>query len=527
MNRFRLLASCAALAALLATPAAAQVTTAEISGVVTDASGAVLPGVAVTATNAATGFVRTAVSTDKGRYSLLSLPVGSYKVSATMSGFTTVQREGLTLTVNQSVLIDFKLSPASVAETVTVVGEAPLIPTTNGLIGQTLTTQVIDSVPSLGRNYANLVTLAPGTRGIESTAVRIGGNAYYANTWKVDGMDNDQESVAGAQSRITQDAVGEVQIMTNQFSAEFGRALGGAVNVITRSGTNNLHGRAFYYGQNGTWNERNYFSLYDGKGNPLPGPAPAKPTNTTKNFGATLGGPITKDKTHFFVSAERIQTDNPITIRNPTGGAPTNTISPFRGWGAFAKITHQLNEKHSLQLSYILDKNTTENANVGGIAQVDNGLLRPNRNDNVIFTDTGVLSPTVVNTLRVLWQNNDRKAIPNSEQGPQITRPSSQTTSPRSKAITRSRAASASPMSTGATGTSRRTSAGRTCSTPTRRSTPPTRPRIPFATPSVPETPTPPSTSTAWPPSSRTPGRSTATSPSTPASATNGTAATR
>lgn len=412
----RILALVAALALFRAAPAPAQVTTAEVLGVVTDASGGVLPGVTLTATNVGTGFTRSAVSNEKGRYALLSLPLGAYKFTATIGGFSTVVREGVTLTLGQSAALDFKMSPANVSETITVVGDAPLIPTTNGAIGKTLSTQEIDSVPSLGRNYMNLVTLAPGTRGTESTAVRVGGNAYYANAWKVDGMDNDQESVAGAQSRITQDAVGEVQVQTNQFSAEFGRALGGAINVVTRSGTNDLHGRAFYYGQNGTWNEKNFFAKT------LP-----KPTNKTKNYGATLGGPITKDKTHFFISAERIETDNPITIRNPTGGAATNTISPFRGWGLFTKLTHQLNEKHSLQLSYILDKSTTENANVGGISQPDNGLYRPWRNDNIILSDTGVLSPGTVNTLRVLWQNNDRKAIPNSADGPQITRPSSQT----------------------------------------------------------------------------------------------------
>lgn len=412
----RILALVAALALFRAAPAMAQVTTAEVSGVVTDASGGVLPGVTVTATNVGTGFTRTSVSTEKGRYALLSLPLGAYKFTAGLSGFSTVVREGVTLTLGQSAELDFKLSPATVAETVTVVGEAPLIPTTNGAIGKTLSTQEIDAVPSLGRNYMNLVALAPGTRGTESTAIRIGGNAYYANAWKIDGMDNDQEGVAGAQSRITQDAVGEVQVQTNQFSAEFGRALGGAINVVTRSGTNELHGRAFYYGQNGTWNEKNYFART------LP-----KPTNTTKNFGATLGGPITKDKTHFFVSAERIVTDTPITIRDPTGGPATNTISPFRGWGLFTKLTHQLNQKHSLQLSYVLDKSVTENANVGGIAQPDNGLRRPWRNDNIILSDIGVLSPSTVNTLRIMWQLNDRKATPNSSQGPQITRPSSQT----------------------------------------------------------------------------------------------------
>ncbi len=413
----RITALCASLVALAPTPASAQVITAEISGVVMDASGAILPGATVTARNIGTGFERTAVSNAKGRFSLLSIPAGSYKITVDLSGFRPGVREGIAMSLNQKSEIDFKLSLASVSENVTVEGAAPLISTTDGVVGKTITTAEVDAIPSLGRNYQNLVALAPGVRSTESSLPRIGGNAYYANSWKIDGVENDQESVAGPQSRVTQDAVAEVQVLTNQFSAEFGRALGGAVNVITRSGTNDFRGRVFYYGQNGTWNEKNFFAK-----------SAPKPTNKTKLFGATLGGPITRDKTHFFASIERIETDNPITLRDlAQGGASVNLISPFRGWGGFGKITHQLNAKHTLQLSYLLDKNTTENANVGGIGQIDNGFTRPNRNDTVILGDVGVLSPGMVNELRIQWQRNDRLAEPNSANGPEIARPSSRT----------------------------------------------------------------------------------------------------
>jgi Carboxypeptidase regulatory-like domain/TonB dependent receptor-like, beta-barrel len=412
----RIGASWLAAAVLLAAPVRAQVITADIEGVVTDSSGAAISGATVTARNAGTGFERVATSTARGRYSLLSLPPGPYKVTAQMSGFRSSVREGFELSLNQKVTLDFKLNVDAMTENVDVVSGAPLIDTSDGVVGKTITTGEVDAIPSLGRNYQNLVGLAPGVRSTETSNPRIGGNAYYANTWKIDGVENDQESVAGVQSRVTQDAVAEVQVLTNQFSAEFGRALGGAVNVITRSGTNDFHGRAFYYGQDGEWNAKNFFAKS------LP-----KPTNTTKQFGATLGGPIMKDKTHFFASAERIATDNPITIRDPQGGPATQTISPLRAWGVFAKLNHQLNTKHTLLLSYLLDKNTTENANVGGIAQPDNGYFRPNRNDTVIASDVGVLSPTLVNELRVQWQKNDRVAIPNSDQGPEIVRPSSQT----------------------------------------------------------------------------------------------------
>jgi outer membrane receptor protein involved in Fe transport len=417
MARLRALAAGTLMASMLwASPAQAQVVTAEIGGTVADSSGAVLPGASVVARNVGTGLERTSTSTAQGHYALLSLPPGSYKVTATLAGFKTVVRGTLELSLNQKIVIDFTLDPASVSENVVVEGGAPLISTTDGVVGKTITVSEVDSIPSLARNYQNLVALAPGVRSTETVNPRIAGNAYYANSWKIDGVENDQESVAGAQSRVTQDAVAEVQVLTNQFSAEFGRALGGAVNVITRSGTNDLHGRGFYYGQNGTWNSKNFFAQ-----------AAPKPTNTTKLFGATLGGPIVKDKTHFFASVERVQQDNPITLRDPQGGPSTNLISPFRGWGVFSKLTHQLSPKHTLQIAYLLDKNTTENANVGGIAQIDNGYYRPNRNDTVIASDIGILSPTLVNELRVQWQKNDRLAVPNSEIGPEIVRPSSQT----------------------------------------------------------------------------------------------------
>ncbi|MFN8060437.1 MAG: TonB-dependent receptor [Vicinamibacterales bacterium] len=414
--RIRCAAFLLALAVLGPAPARAQVITAEVLGLATDSTGAVVPGVTITARNTETGFERVAVSNEHGRYSLLRLPTGPYTVTATLSGFSTVERTGLVLTVNQSLELDFTLAPSGLTDTVTVTGSAPFINTTTATVGKTLTSDVIDAVPALGRNYALLVGLAAGVRSTESAAPRVAGNAYYTTSFKVDGMDNDQESVAGAQSRITQDAVGEVQVLTNQFSAEFGRTSGGAVNVITRSGTNAVKGRAFYYGQNGKWNEKNFFAR-----------SQPKPTNTTKQYGFTLGGPLVKNQTHYFASIERIQTDTPITIRDPTGGPSVNTISPFRGWGAFAKLTHQLSANHRLQATYILDKSVTENANVGGINQVDNGLRRPWRNDNIIFSDVGVLSSNIVNEVRGMWQLNDRKAVPNSTVGPQIARPSSQT----------------------------------------------------------------------------------------------------
>lgn len=391
-------------------PASAQVITAEISGLVSDASGAVLPGATITARNLGTGFERVTVSAGTGLYSLLSLPVGPYTVTVEMSGFKTIVREGLELSLNQKVILDFKLSVATVKEEVTVIANAPLIQTTDGVIGQTITTEKVDSIPILGRAYTGLIALAPGV-GDSNT---IAGNAYYANTYKIDGMENDSESVAGAQSRVTLDAVGEVQVLTNQFSAEFGRALGGAVNVITRSGTNQVRGRGFFYEQNGLWNAKNYFALSQ----PLP-------IFTTRNYGGTIGGPIKKDKAFYFISVERITDDRPVVLRDPSGG-PSQTLNrPTRQLTAFSKMTQQLNAKHTFQASFLYDTSKADGEGVSGINQPSNGFKRHINNYLFIANDVGVLSPTVVNEVRFQYQRRMQDSTPDTLQGPEIDRPSS------------------------------------------------------------------------------------------------------
>lgn len=395
-------------------PAAAQVITAEISGVVTDNTGAVVPGATVTARNLGTGFERVAVSADGGRYALLSLPPGPYRVTVELAGFTTMVREGFELSLNQKVVIDFSLSLASVAEEVTVFGGAPLISTTSGELGKTIKTDAIDAIPTLGRAYTNLLALVPGVKQQEGGIATVGGSAYYANTFKIDGMDNDSESVANPQSRVTQDAVAEVQVLTNQFSAEFGRAVGGAVNVITRSGTNDFKGRGFFYQQEGDWNEKNYFARN------LP-----KPEFTTRNYGGTVGGPIMRDKLHYFVSGERITDDRPVVLRDPAGG-PSQTLNrPTRVFTIFSKATHQLNPQNTFQLSYLFDKSDANGEGISGINQPSNGFRRGIRNNLLIGSLVSVISPTVVNDLRVQFQRRYQRSTPNTPEGPEIRRPSS------------------------------------------------------------------------------------------------------
>jgi len=416
MSRHQVLRLAAVLIVVLGIrPVAAQVITAEIAGVVTDNTGAVVPGATVTAHNLDTGFERTAVSGDGGRYALLSLPPGPYKLTVELTGFATMVREGLVLSLNQKIELDVAMQLATVAEQVTVVAGAPVFSTTDGELGKTLKTEAIDAIPSLGRAYTNLLGLVPGVRQQEGAAARIGGAAYYANTFKVDGMENDSESVAGAQSRVTQDAVAEVQVLTNQFSAEFGRAVGGAVNVVTRSGTNQLQGRAFFYQQEGSWNAKNYFART----------AP-KPEFTTRNYGGTIGGPLKVDKAHYFVSGERITDDRPVVLVTP--GQPNQTLNrPTRVFTIFSKGTYLAGPKSTFQLQYLFDTSDAAGEGVSGINQPSNGFRRDIDNHLFIVSNVSVLSSSLVNDAKVQFQRRVQETTPNTMEGPEIRRPSTVT----------------------------------------------------------------------------------------------------
>ncbi|MBI2834426.1 MAG: carboxypeptidase regulatory-like domain-containing protein, partial [Acidobacteria bacterium] len=274
------------------TQLAAQVITAEIGGSVVDESGAVLPGATVTARNTETGLERSAVSDERGRYTLLALPPGAYAIRAELPGFATQAREGLTLSINQSLVLNFSLKVASVAETVTVTGEAPLVQTTRAELGRTIDTKAIDSLPLNGRDFAQLATLVPGVKSTGTADLNIGGQSTRNNVWSVDGVDNNEEVVGNRQSEFAQDAIREFQVLTNQFSAEFGRATGGVVNILTRSGTNDLHARGFYF-------------IRDDSLDAKPAFAASQAPFRRQQFGATAGGPIVRDRAHYFGSIER------------------------------------------------------------------------------------------------------------------------------------------------------------------------------------------------------------------------------
>ena len=246
MRKVRIAAILLGLTALLTTSAVAQQTAGNITGRVLDAQGAAVPGATITATNAATGFNRTAVSDAEGIYRLASLPVGNYDVLVELPGFTTVEQKGIILNVGQTLSVDATLKVASVAETITVTGESPLIEATASSVGGVVDVGRIESLPLNGRQFANLAVTIPGvglgfhsdpTKSTQYSPQINGGNGRNVN-YQIDGGDNNDDTVGGLLQLFPLEAIQEFNLITSRSKAEYGRSNGGVMNIVTKSGTN-------------------------------------------------------------------------------------------------------------------------------------------------------------------------------------------------------------------------------------------------------------------------------------------------
>ncbi len=288
---------------LLTAPAFAQETTATLYGVVRDSNKAVVPHAAVMATNQSTGFARQTATDDNGNYTLPLLPVGNYEVSVVANGFQKYVQKGLTLTINQAAHVDVELIVGIVSDTVMVTSEAGLVNTQNGTVGQVVNQRKIEDLPLNGRNFLQLANLQAGITP-ELTLVtdftpdnpgRVTFNAnglrVQSNNFLLDGADNNDGTQGAAAGVPSPDALQEFRILTNGYSAEYGRGGGAQVNVVTRSGTNSFHGNIYDFLRNDIFDARNFFSA-------------AVPALRQNQFGGTFGGPLRQNRTFFFGSYE-------------------------------------------------------------------------------------------------------------------------------------------------------------------------------------------------------------------------------
>ena len=256
------------------TEAQTRATSADLTGVVLDESRAVLPGVTVTATNAETNLVRSVVTDAIGRFSIPALPPGIYDVKAELGGFATQSRQGMVLQLGTSVTVDFTLRIAGTREEITVTGAAALIDTQQTAVSTVVSQQQIESLPINGRNFISFSLITPGVatdrtpqQGASATSgLTFAGQRARSNNITVDGLDNNDAAVGSVRATFSQEAVREFQVLTNSYSAEFGKASGGVVNIVTKSGTNTLSGNAFFYFRDESLNAKGHFEKFDPAG---------------------------------------------------------------------------------------------------------------------------------------------------------------------------------------------------------------------------------------------------------------------
>ena len=304
----------------------------------------------VIARNVATGFSREATSDENGLYRLAGLPVGSYRLEAERTGLARFERDGIVVNIARTTDVDIILRVAALTETVTVMANLPLVPVTSSTVGQVVEISRIESLPLNGRQFANLAATVPGvglgfhsdlTKSTQYSPQISGGNGRNVS-YIVDGGDNNDDTVGGLLQLYPLEAIQEFNVMTQRFNAEYGRG-GSVINVVTKSGTNDLQGSAFMLLRNDALNSRTFSEEIAGV---------AKQAYQRYQYGGSLGGPLVVDRVHYFAAYERTQQDTRQVV-NTLGVLPDEDgifDVPFREDLLTAKVTGTATPAHYLSV---------------------------------------------------------------------------------------------------------------------------------------------------------------------------------
>lgn len=376
-----------------------------IAGRVLDPDGLVLPGATVVVINANTGFTREVVTAETGAYSLPNLDPGTYTLRVEMPGFGTVTRDDIALTAGAALTFDLKMPVAGLQEQITVTGESPLVQRGSNTVGGTLSSREIDEVPSNFRNFTSLTQLVPGMTpnpaqsSFEGGQVVANGTPSQSNLYLLDGMYNNDDRLGGSQGtqvRVVLDNIEEYQVLANQYSAEYGGGAGAIINMVTRGGTNDFSGRAYTYYRDDTFNARGHFLA----------PEAAKPDERTSQIGFGIGGPIVRNRAHFYFTLERDHELLAGEKRFPAVAAPLvrDFVGEFQvlAYNYFARADFQLNSSNFLAARWILEDAPTkgEEFNVDDAAPDARGM-EADWDQMVNMTYTSVLTDRASNVLRV------------------------------------------------------------------------------------------------------------------------------
>ena len=398
---------CVLAVVFAASTAAAQQGTTELRGRVFDPQGAVLPGVSVMVRNQDTGMFRETISNNDGTYFVTGIVPGVYEISALMQGFKQYARRDIRLEVGKTTTLDVHMEVGTIEETVTVSAESPLVDTTSKEVGGNITARELVALPSINRNFVGLIGVLPGivpnvsTDSVGSDAIITNGRESRNNNYLVDGANNFDDvngGRSGTQARTALESIQEFQVITNQFDAEYGRTSGAVVNAVTKQGTNQWRGSAFVFRQDARLTEQEYFA----KKNESP-----KPDTKRQEFGGTFGGPIVRDKAHFFGSVERVLMDEGITINIPSRPEFNTTgIEQTRIWNTVARFDHQVNASNTWGVRWLREYSPQFNQIINNrtlsAAEEEDDL-----DQTVVATVNTVFGSRHVNTLRVNWTQED------------------------------------------------------------------------------------------------------------------------
>ena len=376
----------------------AQAASASISGTITDAQGGVLPGVTLTVQNAESGVIRTSVTEADGKYRIAGLNPGRYNLTTELPGFQVVAVKDITLQIGQDYTRDFQLALSTLQESVTVTGEAPIVEATKTEVATVVTSEQIATLPVQDRTALSLSLLLPGV-GVDTTrakrnATNVGASVTTsATTYLVDGLSNSVNKSGEQRHDIPEAAIREFAVHTTQLPAQYGQRVGGVVNIVTKSGTNDLHGEAFEFFRNQKMQRNDIFTQQQidaGR---------ADPRYKRNQYGFAVGGPIIRNKLHYFGTFERTREHAFFTVPAPLQFYPSLAGS-YEG-GSFTNIEfvradYQMNTKQNFFYRYINQHTEFFCSNCGGTASSFSNL------DNLIPRDMHALGHTWVISNRVL-----------------------------------------------------------------------------------------------------------------------------
>jgi len=389
--------------------ASAQQGTGELRGRIVDAQNAVLPGVAVIAKNEASGQFREIVSGADGSFFMSALTPGNYEVTAQLSGFKRYQRGGVRVEVGKTFSIDIQLQVGGFEQEVTVTVESPLVDTTSKQIGGTVTSQELNDIPSINRNFTTYLGTLPGVTAFISTdsfgadSIRINGQGTQNVNYTLDGAGNNDTfngGNGGAQARTPVEAIQEFQLLTSQFDAEFGASSGGVVNAVSKSGTNQLHGTGFFFDATDKMTVRDYFAEKQNL---------SKPETRQLQWGGNLGGPIIRNTLHFFANLERIDQNRGITINIPA--RPDLNFTDFTHdnvWNWMVRMDHQISPSNTWAVRWLRETSPQSNQFPGVTNWTRTRAEKETDTDwTVVGTLNSVVANTRVNTLKLSYTNEN------------------------------------------------------------------------------------------------------------------------